>query len=260
MRDGTRRGTKPFRASCSWIFSSTQLAQAQARLGTAERYVYVAADAYHLPFIGGAFDAATMIRVLHHMADAPKALEETRRVLRGGGTFILEYANKRNIKSILRYALGRQAWNPFTREPVEFAELNFDFHPAAVRGWLRALDFRIERTLAVSHFRAGWFKRAVPASVLVFLDSILQWTGALWQLTPSVFVRARHAGDKPLSSPLDLNPIAFFRCPACEHSPLTEGKSQLDCPNCRRQWGIVNGIFDFRKPLATHVGGSASGS
>jgi SAM-dependent methyltransferase len=241
-------------------FSSTQLAQAQARLGLSEKYVYVAADAYHLPFIGDMFDAATMIRVLHHMADAPKALEEAARVLMGEGIFILEYANKRNLKSILRYALGRQYWNPCTREPVEFAALNFDFHPAAVRGWLESLHLRIERTLAVSHFRAGFLKRAIHASVLVFLDSILQWTGALWQLTPSVFVRARKAAGKPRSRPLGMNPISFFRCPACEHSPLTEGTSRLDCPNCGRQWGISNGMFDFRKPLAIDAGASEKGT
>ena len=46
-----------------------------------------------------------------------------------GANFILEFANKRNMKSILRYALRRQTWSPFAPESVEFAPLNFDFHP-----------------------------------------------------------------------------------------------------------------------------------
>ena len=118
-------------------YSRTQLKQAQERLGRSERYIYVAADIYRLPFVDGLFDAATMIRTLHHMADAPAALHQVRNVLQPGAIFILEYANKRNLKSILRYALGRQTWNPYTLDPVEFAPLNFDFHPRAIRAWLR---------------------------------------------------------------------------------------------------------------------------
>src|SRR5690242_7758145 len=51
-------------------YSRTQLEQAVQRLGSGERYRYVAADIYRLPFTAGLFDGATMIRTLHHMADA----------------------------------------------------------------------------------------------------------------------------------------------------------------------------------------------
>src|SRR5574338_657271 len=104
-------------------YSRTQLEQAQQRLGVSDKYIFVAADVYRLPFVDGLFDAATMIRVLHHMADAPKALGRVKSVLQPDGVFILEFANKLNLKAILRYFLGRQAWNPFTLEPVEFVKL-----------------------------------------------------------------------------------------------------------------------------------------
>src|SRR5215208_1973516 len=68
-------------------YSRTQLEQAQGRLGTSDKYIYVAADVYRLPFVAGLFDAATMIRVLHHMADAPKALRQVKAVLGAGGVF-----------------------------------------------------------------------------------------------------------------------------------------------------------------------------
>src|SRR5574338_728773 len=84
-------------------YSRTQLEQAQQRLGKSDKYVYVAADVYRLPFVAGLFDAATMIRTLHHMADAPKALAQVRSVLEPGAAFILEYANKRNLKAVLRF-------------------------------------------------------------------------------------------------------------------------------------------------------------
>jgi ubiquinone/menaquinone biosynthesis C-methylase UbiE len=177
-------------------YSRTQLEQAQHRLGNSDKYIYVAADVYRLPFIDDLFDGATMIRVLHHMADAPKALKQIKNVMASGGIFILEFANKLNLKAILRYLLGRQSWNPFTLEPVEFVELNFDFHPKAVRNWLQELGFSIERTLTLSHFRIGFLKRVIPTGILVFFDSILQCTGALWQYTPSVFVKAELKADE----------------------------------------------------------------
>src|SRR3990172_1769918 len=136
-------------------YSRTQLEQAQARLGKSDKYVYVAADAYRLPFVNGLFDGATMIRALHHMADAPKVLAQAARVLQPQSTFILEFANKQNFKSILRWMLRRQSWSPFTREPVEFAALNFDFHPGAVFDWLAAAGFTVEAKRTVSHFRLG---------------------------------------------------------------------------------------------------------
>ena len=151
-------------------YSRTQLEQAQQRLGRSDKYIYVAADVYRLPFVDGLFDAATMIRVLHHMADAPKALGQVKNVLRSGGIFILEFANKLNLKSIFRYLLGKQKWSPFTPEPVEFVKLNFDFHPKAVKNQLKKLGFKIEKTLTLSHFRIGLLKRMIPTGVLVFLD------------------------------------------------------------------------------------------
>ena len=222
-------------------FSLSQLQQAQERLGRGKHYVYVAADVYSLPFVPGLFDAATMIRALHHMVEPVAALGQIREVLQPGAVFILEYANKLNLKAIFRYLLGRQAWSPFDRAPVEFAELNFDFHPAAVRAWLRGLDFDVQRQLAVSHFRVAPLKRLVPLRLLVALDSLFQWTGALWQLTPSVFLKARAVGDTPIAPP-----DAFFRCPECGTALPEFEERAIECPNCRRKWEMRDGIYDFK--------------
>jgi len=230
-------------------YSMTQLGQAQERLGRSNKYIYVAADAYRLPFIDDLFDVATMIRVLHHMADAPKALGQVKNVLRSGGTFILEFANKLNLKAILRYLLGRQIWNPFTLEPVEFVELNFDFHPRTVQNWLKELDFFVEKVLTLSHFRVELLKRIVPTGILVFLDSLFQWTGALWQFTPSVFVKAKLLGDERGLVELPEDVISFFKCPDCEQFPLMDKKDYLECSSCKKRWEIKDGIFDFREPI-----------
>lgn len=221
-------------------YSRSQLLQARARLGAAERYRFIAADIYRLPFVDGLFDAATMIRTLHHMANPELALAQVRRVLEPGAMFILEYANKRNLKSMLRYLLGRQQWSPYTREAVEYLPLNFDFHPAAIREWMRNAGFNIERALTVSHLRLGFLKRALPTRLLVAIDSLLQLSGGLVQLTPSVFLRASASNTGKKAAQGD-----FFACPACS-APLQDTPPLIRCPACGRQYPVIDGIYDFR--------------
>lgn len=222
-------------------YSLTQLQQAQKRLGRSPRFIYVAADVYQLPFVPGLFDAATMIRVLHHMADAPLALRQIRGVLQPGAAFILEYASKLNLKAIFRYLLRRQTWSPFTPEPVEFVALNFDFHPRTVRRWLGEMGFTVRRQLTVSHFRIGVLKRMVPTRLLIALDSLAQLTGNWWQLSPSVFTLAQASSDGQLAAQ-----GTFFRCPACGSHDLDETDTAVTCQSCGRTWPVRDGIYDFR--------------
>lgn len=230
-------------------FSRTQLEQARQRLGDhspdGARLRYVAADVYHLPFVNGLFDTATMIRTLHHMVDPRRALSEVRQALDHDAVFILEFANKLNVKSILRYALRRQTWNPFSPEPIEFAPLNFDFHPATVRAWLQVTGFAVERQLTVSHFRIGLLKRLLPLNLLVQMDALAQLTGNLWQLSPSVFVRSK--ARLGTSFQADSGPQgAYFRCPACRNANLSDTPPELVCPACGRHYPVVNDIYDLR--------------
>ena len=222
-------------------YSSTQLQQARQHLGESGHYRFVAADIYHLPFVQGVFDGATMIRTLHHMAEPLMALQQVRRALRPGAVFILEYANKRNVKSMLRYLLHRQTWSPYAPEQVEFAALNFDFHPKTVDSLLSESGFRPERTLTVSHFRIGALKKLIPLKALVWLDSLLQPTGSWIRVTPSVFTRMAAVGETPLAPA-----GAFFQCPACASGTLADTSPELHCSQCGRTYPVKDGIYDFR--------------
>jgi ubiquinone/menaquinone biosynthesis C-methylase UbiE len=222
-------------------YSRTQLEQARDRLGQSDRYLYIAADVYRLPFVDGLFDGATMIRTLHHMSDPVLALSEVRRVMEPGGTFILEFANKRNIKAVLRYWMRKQKWNPFSQEPFEFAELNFDFHPKAVRRYLTQNMFEIEKQLTVSHFRVGFLKRNISTALLAKLDSILQCTGSFAQYSPSIFTRALAVGE-PSANAIE---AGIFRCVVCG-TALSGIGHDLTCPTCGAVWEYRDGIYDFR--------------
>jgi ubiquinone/menaquinone biosynthesis C-methylase UbiE len=223
-------------------YSRSLLRQAQARLGRDPRFVYVAASFYAMPFAADQFDAAMMVRVMHHVADVQTFLSEVARILAGGSTFVVEHANKRHLKAILRYALGRQAWDPFSWEPYEFVEMNFDFHPDWMRARLAEAMFHVKRTLTVSHFRLPLFKRLLPARLLAAADAALQPTGAWWQLTPSVFFQAEAEG-----APADATDTLCFHCPACGHSPLKEIGDGLTCPACEQDWPIHDGIYNFKR-------------
>ena len=239
-------------------YSRTQLEQARARLGDDPRYLYAAADIYRLPFVNGLFDAATMIRTLHHMAEPQKALEQVRAVMAGGAAFILEYANKHNLKAMLRYALRRQDWSPYDRQAVEFAALNFDFHPASVEGWLAASGFRTQRRLSVSHFRHPVFKKLLPLSVLVKMDAAAQLTGDWWQVSPSVFVLAEAGGPRGVRIPRSFSGAgrrgglrrlkAFSSAWPVGRAFLSQGR--MSRPSARSAvsvWPCQGGIYDFRE-------------
>lgn len=223
-------------------YSLSQLRYAQEQLGTSDRYVYVAADAYHMPFRPGIFDGATIIRVIHHMSDVESVLGQVRRGLIPGGVLILEYANKRNLKAMYRFSRGLQAWNPHELDPVEFVELNFDFHPTFMRQKLQEAGFAVKRSIPVSFFRIGALKDRVPTGLLAGMDGLLQLTGLHY--TPSVFTKNVAVGN----TPNNINHLSLFVCPSCG-SELTRVGNTLMCKDCNQQWAIRDGIYDFKAPL-----------
>ena len=225
-------------------FSRSLLRQAQARLGRDGRFVYVAANFYAMPFVEGSFDAAMMVRVMHHVEDVTGLLGEVARIMAGDGAYVLEFASKRHLKAILRYALRRQSWSPFDLSPYEFVEMNYDFHPDWMRERLTEAGFHVKHQRSVSHFRLPVFKRLVPARALATLDGLCQPTGALWQLTPSVFVHCT------IPKPVRSRPVAsFLCCPLCRLPGLEHGDDELVCQHCSRHWPIEDGIYDFKSAL-----------
>ncbi|HET7375756.1 MAG TPA: class I SAM-dependent methyltransferase, partial [Anaerolineae bacterium] len=189
-------------------YARSTVIEARDRWQSDPRFKFVVADVYQLPFVAGAFDSIVMIRVIHHLVDVPRALNEIATALRSNGVFLLEFANKRNLKSMARYALRRQPWSPYDRSPIEFVKLNFDFHPTWIKQQLHTAGFSIEKIRAVSMFRINFLKKLLGAERLAAIDGAWQRPLAPLAISPSLFVRCQ--GGRP-SDPTQ----ALFKCPTC---------------------------------------------
>jgi hypothetical protein len=229
-------------------YSRSLLREAQSHLADDPRFIYVAGNWYAMPFVSGLFDTMVQVRTLHHAADVAALFGQLARIARPGGHYVLEYANKRNLKAMLRFALGRQSWSPYDQEPLEFAELNYDFHPRWIQHQLKKASFIPGRILTVSHFRLASLKRLLPAGLLASLDGVAQLTGNWWQYSPSVFVRSAHPAQGEIAVT-----GTFFACPHCYGSLDRMEGDRLICrnPRCGHQWRIDQGLYDFKEPIAT---------
>jgi len=225
-------------------YAKSQLRQAQESLGRDRGIVFVAADLYRQPFPAGYFDTAVTVRVLHHVQDLKAAFTEIARVLNSDGTYVFEYANKRHLRAIMRYALGmgRPGEDPFSQAPYEFVPLNFDFHPSYMSDCLGKAGLEIETELSVSLFRLGILKRYLGAGVLAWLDGLLQGASAQLRLTPSQFVRSRRCS----ANRYEETGFEGFVCPRCTYSELEERDDGVYCSSCGSLWPVEGGIYDFR--------------
>lgn len=235
-------------------YSRTLLQEAAERWGNDRRFVFVAGNVYALPLATGVLDAVVMVRVMHHLADVGRALAQIRRAMHRDSIAVLEYANKRNLKALARWAARRQDWSPLDTEPVEFVELNFDFHPAWM--WSRFEDarLRVQRQLAVSHFRLPLLKNRVPAGALAKVDSWLFELGGRYPLAPSVFVQAtaRDADPRRIGA-VDVDDLAtLLRCPVCfsEGSLARVDADLLACDECDSHFARRSGVWDFKERAA----------
>jgi ubiquinone/menaquinone biosynthesis C-methylase UbiE len=232
-------------------YARSTIVEARDRWGHDPRFKFVAGDLYALPFVDGVVDSVVMIRVIHHIVDVPRALSNIRAAMKPGSRFVFEFANKRNLKAIVRYLLRKQKWSPFDEQPIEFVELNFDFHPTWMKQQLHAAGFGIQQTRAVSTFRVGALKRLFGAKRLASIDGAVQRPFAPLAISPSIFALcvppllsgAVSAQERGLGGEV------LFACPTCRAPlPLQPANDELCCANGHR-WSTREGIYDFKTPV-----------
>jgi SAM-dependent methyltransferase len=148
-----------------------------------------------IPLPDGSVDVVTVAQAFHWFR-FDEALAEIARVLRPGGTLLLEFANLSHALNRLRYAArGRRI--PRTPVPVAAAPGRIPFvnhHPKALLALLEGAGFAVEAVLSGSNLRSPLAKRVLGTSALLRLERRLQPALAPLYFGPSIWLRLRKTG------------------------------------------------------------------
>lgn len=156
---------------------------------------------YQIPVPNQSFDAAIMIRVLHHLEEPEQAFSEIHRLLKPDGILIIEMANKTNLKAILRATAHRnykfaQDLNPLlisTNPAAKEAGIFLNYHPEHIKKLLTQTGFVIEKARSISNLRIPILKKFLPTATLVHIDHLLQPLFTAQQWGPSLWFQCRRS-------------------------------------------------------------------
>jgi len=159
-----------------------------------ERKVLQAAD---LKLPTSSIDLVLVVRVLHHLPDPAPEFAEIARVLKSGGTFLLEFANDAHFLNRIRYGVrGKRV----PRSPVDIrseaskkaGEIAFvNHHPKTIVKMLSKAGFEVETVLSGSNLRSPTLKRVLGKRTLLVMESVMQPLLAPVYFGPSVWLRLR---------------------------------------------------------------------
>lgn len=176
--------------------SLTQLEAAKKVLaGTDVEQIRMQAD--ELLFDDASLDLVTMVRVMHHLPEPSREFAEIARVLKPGGTAIIEVANYGHFKNRLKH---RRSGQPMPTEPVDIRTVAADQPDAiafvnhnvgTVIGQLRAAGLVFEDKLSVSNLRSPRLKQVVPIRAMLAVEKASQRRLARHDFGPSIFLKLR---------------------------------------------------------------------
>lgn len=172
-------------------------------------------NAYFLPFEKNLFDVVISVRLSHHIENQKEFIKEVFRVIKPGGFFVLEIANKNNIKRLVKNLLHLD-FKTLAKNKIKLKHdsrssqglvsekqgyVFYNFKVSYITRLAKQAGFRIVTYRQVSILRHPFIKRILPISVMVALEAFVQNISRVLNilgifLTPSVFVVLR----KPLKA------------------------------------------------------------
>jgi len=227
-------------------YSTRHLNLAKQLYGNNEKAIFVAADIYRLPFRPKSFNAAMMVRVLHHLEEPSLALREVAAAIMPSGRFLMNYRNRRDLRNMLRALVGLKNVRPFriAHDNLPGCDgLQAFTHPKIARQLMEMAGFRIMRTRGTSFF-GGKLLRIInnPVPLEAPLSPLL---GAL-KLSPLIFIDAKLEGTPDNSRQPPSSVKELLACPDCKID-LEWSANEYRCRSCNTVFKEIDGIFDFRK-------------
>lgn len=159
-----------------------------------ERKLLQAAD---LKVPDGSVDLVLVVRVLHHLPDPAAELNEIARVIKPGGTFILEFANDAHFLNRLRYGVHGKG---VPIKPVDIRseanktdkEIPFvNHHPKALIKILHSAGFEVETVLSGSNLRSPKLKKVLGKKPMLAAERLLQPMLAPLYFGPSIWLKLK---------------------------------------------------------------------
>ena len=150
-----------------------------------------------LQFDTASLDLVTMVRVMHHIPEPSAEFAEIARVLKPGGTALIEVANYGHFKNRRRYT---KEGKPLPTEPVSIRTAPADQPDAiafvnhnidTVVGQLAAAGLTLVDKLSVSNLRSERLKKMLPRGLMLAAERIAQRRLARNNFGPSIFLELR---------------------------------------------------------------------
>lgn len=142
-------------------------------------------------------DVVICIRVLHHIENIDEFIKVVKFILKKDGFLILEYANKRHLKSLVSeffkgnftFALDIFPKDIRSQESIDQNMISFkNYHPYFIEKILTENGFKIIEKRSVSNVRNRSIKNKYPLEFLLFIEKHLQKIWGQGSLGPSMFL------------------------------------------------------------------------
>jgi 2-polyprenyl-3-methyl-5-hydroxy-6-metoxy-1,4-benzoquinol methylase len=208
------------------------------------RAICLRCDLNHIPFKDFTFDQVLMIRVFHHLPDSSACLRELNRILTGGGHLLFSYCNKKNLERIARWVIGKNPYNPFSKETNWVWNVFFMHHPEFIHSLLLGTGFEhiIENGAGIVDKIAGKLGRSganfPPGVALAPLSARFAWA-------PWIFCDAAKTGEPDgfVDAPIE----ELMLCLNCR-SGLSGSTDGFRCVSCGQFYPIKEGVIHFLNP------------
>lgn len=145
-------------------------------------------------------DLAIMIRVIHHLEKPEEVFRIINKLIKPGGYFILEFANKSHGKAVFKelfkgnltflldiFPKDMRSSRSIKKKTIPFT----NYHPDSIIKMLSDSGFKIIDKRSVSNIRSTKIKNSISLSSLLKIEELLQKPLSYINFGPSIFILAR---------------------------------------------------------------------